>query len=197
MNNLLLKSRKVLSILTGILFAGISLHTLSGRMPVAKVEANLYENINVGAMTANTDNIADESQVYKIGIAPREEIETTDERVHKIRKYLESRNSPLAPHAEEFVKAADHYGIDYRIVAAISIIESGGGKKCFKPHNAWGWGKSGFSSWSEGIWEVSKGISKYYSKGMTTPRLISYSYCPPSSDAWAGKVQGVMIELAN
>ena len=98
--------------------------------------------------------------------------------------------------AEDFVKASEEYGIDYRIVAAISIIESGGGKKNFRSYNAWGWGKSGFTDWSEGIWAVSKGIGKYYSKGLTTPRLISYSYCPPSADSWARKVQGVMNLIA-
>ena len=117
-------------------------------------------------------------------------------KVAKVKKYLSSRGSPLAKYAEEFVKAADYYNIDYRIVAAISIIESNGGKNNFKQYNAWGWGKSGFDSWTDGIWTVSKGIGKYYSLGMTTPRSISKSYCPPSAEKWASKVSYVMSVIS-
>jgi hypothetical protein len=122
---------------------------------------------------------------------------TYEKKVAKINKYLSSRNSPLAKYSEEFVKAADHYGIDYRFVAAISIIESGGGKNNFRPYNAWGWGKSGFNSWTEGIWEVSKGLSKYYAHGATTPQTIAPSYCPPNAQAWASKVSYVMNVISN
>ncbi len=110
----------------------------------------------------------------------------------KIEKYLSKRNAPLAKYAQEFVKAADHYGIDYRLVAAISVIESNGGKHTFKSYNAWGWGKSGFKSWKDGIWAVSKGLAKYYASGRTTPQSIAPSYCPPNATAWARKVSYVM-----
>jgi hypothetical protein len=118
-------------------------------------------------------------------------------KVNKIKKYLSSRGAPLAAYAEEFVKAADYYGIDYRLVAAISIIESSGGKHTFRPYNAWGWGKSGFNSWKDGIWSVSKGLAKYYASGRTTPASIAPSYCPPSADAWAGKVSYVMSVISS
>jgi hypothetical protein len=126
----------------------------------------------------------------------KEEIEF-NRKVSKIKKYLEGRGAPLAKYSEEFVKAADHYGIDYRLVAAISIIESSGGKHNFRPHNAWGWGKSGFDSWEDGIWAVSKGLGKYYARGATTPQTIAPSYCPPNAVAWARKVSYVMGVIAN
>jgi hypothetical protein len=126
----------------------------------------------------------------------KEEIEF-NKKVKRINKYLSNRNAPLAKYAQEFVKAADHYDIDYRLVAAISIIESGGGEHTFKPYNAWGWGKSGFKSWKDGIWTVSKGLSKYYASGRTTPRTIAPSYCPPTADAWASKVSYVMNVISN
>lgn len=120
-----------------------------------------------------------------------------DTKVNNIRSYLSKKNSPLAEYAEEFVKASEEYGIDYRLVAAISIIESGGGKHCFKPYNAWGWGKSGFSSWKDGIWEVSKGLSKYYADGLDLPREIGYRYCPPNAVKWSDNVSHVMSIISN
>jgi hypothetical protein len=120
-----------------------------------------------------------------------------NKKVEKIKKYLSNKGSPLSKYAEEFVKAADYYNIDYRLVAAISIVESSGGKYTFKPYNAWGWGKSGFKSWKDGIWSVSEGLSKYYASGRTTPQSIAPSYCPPNAKAWASKVSYVMNAISN
>ncbi len=193
MNKLLLKSKKTLAILSGILFAGAVLHTFSQRIETFKVDADISGTITPIAASTQVENILDDiDPVY----SPEEQYVPDEVKVEKIRVYLESRNSPLAEYAEEFVRAADEHGIDYRIVAAISIIESEGGKKNFRPYNAWGWGKKSFSSWEEGINTVSASIGRYYSKGLTTPRLISYSYCPPNADAWASKVQGVMNVMA-
>ncbi len=195
MNYLLLKSKKMLAILSGIIFVGITLHTVSQRMPVASVQANLTENVNIATVNTEANNIVEEINVKEVKLAAQ--YTPNNEKVDRIRTYLQKRNSPLAQYAEEFVKAADHYGIDYRIVAAISVVESGGGKSNFKPYNAWGWGKSGFANWTEGIWKVSEGIGKYYAKGLVTPQAISKSYCPPSAVAWARKVNYVMSQIAS
>jgi hypothetical protein len=147
-------------------------------------EYNNIEQINVEEIEENVQTISKEQIAY-------------NNKVSNIKKYLSSRGAPLANYAEDFVKAAEYYDIDYRLVAAISIIESSGGKHTFKPYNAWGWGKSGFESWTDGIWTVSKGLAKYYSLGMTTPKSISKSYCPPSADSWARKVSYVMSVISN
>jgi len=127
----------------------------------------------------------------EIEIKP-ENVNNSD-RVKNIETFLRKRNSPLAQYAQEFVLAADYWDIDYRLIAAISVVESGGGIKTFRKYNAWGWGKNGFKSWEDGIWTVSEGISKgYYSKGLDTPKEISKYYCPPSSDSWAKKVSILM-----
>lgn len=128
----------------------------------------------------------------------QEEEQREDIRVERIRDYLEGRGSPLVGYSEEFVKASDEYEIDYRLVVAISVIESGAGKDNFRPYNAWGWGKKGFNGWTEGIWEVSRGLAQgYYAKGLVTPEQISKRYCPPNATNWARKVQGVMNEIGD
>ena len=146
--------------------------------------------------SANTEQInIEEIKVSKHRISKAQA--DYEAKVIKLKKYLSGRSAPLANYTEELVKAADHYAIDYRLAAAISIVESGGGKHSFKPYNAWGWGKSGFSSWKDGIWEVSKGLSKYYATGRTTPQSIAPSYCPPNATSWASKVLYVMSVISN
>jgi hypothetical protein len=50
----------------------------------------------------------------------------------------------MAEQAYYIVEISEHFGIDYRLIPAISIVESSGGKYCFKSYNPFGWGKSGF-----------------------------------------------------
>lgn len=195
MNILRINSKKTMSFLSAMLFVGLLLQTVTGKVVISTANAGTAEEILPIIKKDQTEHIYEESNPIPFVVLTEEQI-AHEQKVQKVRKYLQSRNSPLSHFAEDFVKASEEYRIDYRIVAAISIIESGGGKKNFRSYNAWGWGKSGFTDWSEGIWAVSKGIGKYYSKGLTTPRLISYSYCPPSADSWARKVQGVMNLIA-
>jgi len=196
MKNLLIKENKTLAIATGILLGGVILNGISKEIPISHVEAN--GSGDIANLSISTSRQIEETIVVKKYI-PNESPEYIPDarKVENIRKYLAERNAPLADYAQEFVKAADHYGIDYRIVAAISVIESNGGRHTFKAYNAWGWGKSSFENWTDGIWSVSAGISKYYSKGLTKPELIAPYYCPPNAVKWAQNVNYVMNQIGN
>lgn len=194
MKNLLIKGNKTLAVATGILLGGAILNGIAKDIPISHVEAN--GSSDIASLSISTSRQIEETIVVKKYI-PNESTKYTPDatKVENIRKYLAERNAPLADYAQEFVKAADHYGIDYRIVAAISVIESNGGRHTFKEYNAWGWGKTSFESWTDGIWTVSAGISKYYSKGLTTPELIAPYYCPPNAVKWAQNVNYVMNQI--
>src|SRR5438105_4827656 len=47
-----------------------------------------------------------------------------DSRVEALRRFLEQRNSPLTPDAQAFVEEADKNNIDWKLVTAISGVES-------------------------------------------------------------------------
>lgn len=196
MKNLLIKGKKTLAIISGILFGAILMNNFSNRVPVNYVEAS--EANSLGNLSISTSVEIEENVIVKeVVINETPQYKPDAKKVENIRKYLAGRHAPLADYAEEFVKAADHYNIDYRIIAAISVIESGGGKHNFRPHNAWGWGKMTFENWTEGIWTVSAGISRYYSRGLTTPQLIAPYYCPPNAVKWAQNVTFVMNQIGN
>ena len=51
-----------------------------------------------------------------------------DYRDYTLRKFLEKNSSPLTPYSPDFIKLADYYGLDWRLVPAISGVESTFGK---------------------------------------------------------------------
>lgn len=115
-----------------------------------------------------------------------------DYRVYTLRKFLTKYNSPLTPYSADFIAQADYYGIDYRMVPAITGVESTFGKYIpSNSYNAYGWanGKYSFSSWSDSIQVVTKTLKyNYVDKGATSIAKIARIYAPPST-TWGGKVQ--------
>lgn len=123
-----------------------------------------------------------------------------DDRVYVLQKYLEKYNSPLAPYAEDFVTQADLYNIDWRLLPAISGVESTFGKEvpCI---NAWGWGitSSGtycFNSYTQAIHVISQGLRRQYmDKWGATDVWSIGSFYNPGSTTWAGKVNYFMNDI--
>ena len=194
MRTMLFKNKeKVLAIITGILFFGMIVNTINSESALNIVQKDSAAYIPEDKSVEETvDNI--EEKVIEDNINP--ELTINPEQIEQVKSYLSKRNSPLAEYADILVTAAYEYGIDYRLVAAISVIESEGGKHCFKPYNAWGWGSKSFESWEDGIYSITKGLSKYYANGLTTPALIAPVYCPPNASKWASNVQYVMDQIA-
>lgn len=90
--------------------------------------------------------------------------------------------SALAGQGKTFAKAAFENGIDPRVSPAISNTESSKGAICFKPHNAWGWGSSSWSSWEEAINAHVSGFAEGY--GYTVTVGGAKTYCPPNWSKW-------------
>ncbi len=122
----------------------------------------------------------------------------TDPRAKQVRGFLEYYKSPLVDYSDHFVLMADKYNIDWRLLVAISGVESTFGKQIINgSFNAYGWGggKIYFDSWEDSIEKVSQALSeKYYSRGLDTPYKIAPVYCPPSK-VWAGNVAYFMNKL--
>lgn len=119
-----------------------------------------------------------------------------------LRKFLQKYNSPLVDNAGTFVKVADKYHLDYRLLPAISCMESTCGKVIIPDsYNAWGWGIYGnqaiyFDNFDQAIEEVGKGLYEgYVSKGLDTPREIAPIYTPPSTGHWLGGVTSFMQQI--
>ncbi len=118
-----------------------------------------------------------------------------DYRVKILRDYLTQHNSPLAPYAADFVENADKYNLDWRLVAAISGVESTFGQEIpSSSYNAWGWGVYGdhvirFNSWKEGIGTVSQGLRERYMDQWGGQNIYQIGSMYAASPAWAGHVE--------
>jgi len=121
-----------------------------------------------------------------------------DYRVATLRNFLTEADSPLAAYADEFVASADQYGLDYRLVPAITGVESTFGKRIPQnSFNAYGWanGDYRFESWESSIDHVSMTLkTKYIDRGAPTIAKIGRRYAPPSS-TWAGKVKYFVAKI--
>ena len=121
-----------------------------------------------------------------------------DIRVEKLTAFFNKYNSLLTPYAPEFIKAADTYNVDWKLVPAITGVESTFGKRIpYKSYNAYGWnnGVYKFGSWEQSIWHVTRVLrEKYMNRGATSVVAIGRIYAPPSS-TWAGKVNFFMSKI--
>ena len=127
-------------------------------------------------------------------------INQADMRQVILTKYLKKHNSPLASYSACFIFNADKYGLDWRLVPAISGVESTFGKRIpYQSYNAYGWanGKYTFKSWENSIEIVSKTLrEKYYDNGTPSIAKIARRYAPPSN-TWERNVKWFMSEIDN
>ena len=131
-----------------------------------------------------------------------EEVTAADARPEMVKQYLAYYKSPLAPLSDFIVQTADKYSLDFRLITAIAQQESNL-CKIIPPEtfNCWGWGihkngTLGFSSYEEGIEEVSKGLrNEYLNKGYGTVEEIMSKYTPSSNGSWAHGVSQFMGEM--
>jgi len=147
------------------------------------------------------DNEAAASACLKSNSLP-ETFEGEDKRALKLEKFLNSYNSPFGEEeVEAFLSAADKNQLDWRLLPAISGIESTFGRFLpFESYNPFGWGiygnnVRGFSSYEESIDTVAQGIAQNYPYEDIN-RLAS-KYCPPNAGLWANKVTALMGQIEN
>ena len=130
-----------------------------------------------------------------------------DYRIQAIDGYFSRYKAPLASHGDDFVKAADKYGLDYRLLPAIAMKESTGG--IYVPrrtvngvrygYNAFGWTCNStyvcFGSWEEAIEFVGNQLTfggPY--KGRDTYGKL-YSYNGAVDPLYPSRVIGIMNQI--
>ena len=125
-----------------------------------------------------------------------------EEKILALRNFFEGAKSPLIDNVETFIDVADKYGLDYRLLPAISCMESSCGIRLIPgSYNPFGWGIYGnnaiyFKSYDEAIEVVGKGISeKYVSRGLDTPEKMAPVYTPPNSVKWKNGVNFFIAKM--
>lgn len=91
---------------------------------------------------------------------------------------------------------AEDYGIDYKLIKAVAVIESGwqhNSRMARTKNNIFGLMGKSFDSVDECIHYWCKLYNKRY-KGMTIDEMAKV-YCPHNSEKWAEKVKSIMRRL--
>lgn len=168
------------------IIANVNVHYKSAELPT------LFNNgKNVKKVVAKPkpdwyiDKLPKARREYLLKVRPK--------KVAWLKAFFSRYNSPLKANVYDFIYASEYYGIDYRLLPAISIVESSGGKYLFKPYNPFGWGRHGYKNFHDAIWDVARGLSVYHYKlKRTTPESIGRLYNPVTPTHWARKVRYLM-----
>lgn len=129
-------------------------------------------------------------------------ITAKDGRVENLKNFLLKYHSLLGDYVDNIVTDADLYGIDYRLLPAIAMHESGGCKIIpLDSNNCWGFGVYGgharkFANYPEAIDTVTKALAEHYvAKGRATPEDIMPIWDPASPGTWAKGVRFFMDQM--
>ena len=138
-----------------------------------------------------------------VGLVPPGEVTA-----EMIDAYLYSKQSPMTGSGVAFLESAQRWGLDPRLLVAISGAESGFGAQTCGAYNAWGWSCPNspveFYSWADAIETISKGLREgYVNQGRSSVLLIQQKYCPVGAandptglnSAWLGNVSKFLVEL--
>lgn len=120
-----------------------------------------------------------------------------DARVRALKNVFARHGSPLAEEAANYVKYADANGVDWKLLPAISGLESSFGIHLMPgSYNAYGWGGGHiyFDSWEDGIRTINIALkNNYMSRGATDVWSIGPIYA--ESPTWAVRVNRFMQEI--
>lgn len=131
----------------------------------------------------------------------------SDPRIEKLERFLRKYNSPLAGHANNFIRTADTYHLDWRLLPAISGAESTFARHTpyCASYNPFGWtsttspcGYWRFDSFDDAIRFVGQKIathspySNFQRSGSIKELAIPYNGGNPD---WIKNVNSFMIEL--
>ncbi len=121
-----------------------------------------------------------------------------DTRTKAIRNVFKKYNSPLTDQAVFYVKYADEFGVDWRLLPSIAGLESTFGRFLMPgSYNAYGWGGGYiyFESWEEGIKVINKTLRENYMDrwGATDVWTIGPIYA--ESPTWSVRVNFIMEQF--
>lgn len=146
---------------------------------------------------------AEKASASSATMQPADEKSVSDSRTKILEDYLKHFNSPLVGYAPVFVKYADKYNLDWRLVASISGVESTFGQEIpYNSYNGWGWGIYGtnmiyFNSWEDGIKTVSEGLRQNYINKWGASNVYEIGRFYAASPTWAQRVDYFMRNIAD
>lgn len=120
-----------------------------------------------------------------------------DPRLYEAAQFEKAHHFVTLSYTKDFIRCADESGLDWRVLLAISVVESSGGKHLLPgTNNWWGWnsGSHSFGTVPEGICYVSEQLANsHYYRGKTLEQKIK-TYNSVNPNYWPN-LQRLMAEL--
>lgn len=117
-----------------------------------------------------------------------------DDRYDKLESFFKSFGCPAPHYVPEYLGAADSYAIDYRLLPAISVLESTCGVYQ-RLNNRWGWdsARKGFTSFRAGLQYIARQLSqgRYYKDKSLEEKVRTYNPNPQ----YALQVRKLMLKI--
>lgn len=175
MKNIIKKAISYL-VLAGVLtlVSGASIAANPALAEETAAATNTPDHTNVFFSTVGFTSPVAETMAYAKSVA---------DRADRLNAYFEKRDMPLASYGEKFVRAADACGLDWRLLPAIGVRESSGGKH-YMNNNPFGWGsaKIKYADFGAAIDDVTEHLcgsrdttSSYYKDKTTYQKLWYYN----------------------
>jgi len=117
-----------------------------------------------------------------------------DNRAAKLEAFFRTHSCPAPYHVDDYIRAADVNGIDYRMLPAVSVRESTCGLHA-RLNNRWGWdsARTGFQSVAHGIHYIAHELAfgRCYRGKTLEQKLHAYNPNPK----YVGEVKRLMFEI--
>jgi hypothetical protein len=117
-----------------------------------------------------------------------------DTRYDRLESFFQSFGCPTPHYVSEYLGAADSYTIDYRLLPAISVLESTCGIYQ-RLNNRWGWdsARKGFSSFRAGLQYIARQLSegRFYKNKSLDEKVRMYNPNPQ----YARQVKKLMLKI--
>ena len=115
-------------------------------------------------------------------VASDNTLPVVDMRGARLEAFFKAYDCPSPLHVDEYLKAADSHDVDYRLLPAISLVESTCGA-FERRNNRWGWDsvQSGFPSVPAGIEYITEQLAEnpHYKGKSIREKLFTYNPYPP------------------
>lgn len=162
--------------------------------------------------STTSNSVSTNTPIFDEIVKFKEQLENKEDRVKaaKIDKYFANNNLPLSGYGDIFVDVADKYDLDWRLLPAIAMRESTGGKFSCPggSKNVFGWHscKTYFKTYEEAIDKVGahlageiKSTSGYYKNKTIPQKLKRYNSVIPdyTQDIYSimSKIEGQKVEV--
>jgi len=126
---------------------------------------------------------------------PAQRTPQPDPRIARLEKFFEIYHCPTPRYTSQYLRAADRYGLDYRLLPAVSIRETSCGKNANQRNNPWGYhpGRQDFPSIEAGLEVLAQRLAENsLYKGKTLPdKLFTYNPMP----AYVDEVTWIMRQI--